>query len=178
LDNKQRRAFLVRLYNDGRPFDMAGFNVGEAVDKSDLNQPATSQYLKQLSTLGLVRRERHGRIVSYIPDVRSTTPYIKEIGEMMRDRWRADPTDELFVPIFHIMMGPFRARVVRLVASGECGSVEALAERFKRKPADLIRHLEWAVKGGVLDLDSEDPAGVYRYITPADPIARRIIELS
>jgi len=178
LNNPQRRAFLVRLYNDGRSLDLAGFNVGEAVDKSDLNQPATSEYLRQLSDLGLIRRERHGRTVSYIPDPSGAAPWVREVAEMMRERWKADPENEAFVPVFRVMMGPFRSRIVRLLAAGGCGGVEALAERFEKKSSDLIRELEWAVKGGILDLNSEDADGVYEYRTPADPIARRIIELS
>jgi len=178
LDNPERRAFLVRLYKDGRTPEQAGFNVGEAVDKSKLKQPATSQYLRQLSALGLIRRERHGRIVSYCPEVCGATPCVRDIAEMMRERWRRDATDEAFVPIFHVMMGPFRACVVRWIAAGGCGAVESLAERYGKKPSDVIRLLDWAVKGGVLELSSEDSEGVYRYITPADPIARRIVELS
>jgi len=178
LNNPKRMDFLVRLYNDGRPLDQAGFNVGMAEDKSELNLSATSVYLKQLAVLGLIRRERNGRIVTYVPEVCSASLCVNEIARMMRARWRLNPKDDAFVPIFRVMMGPFRSKVVRRIAAGGPCTVEALSTLFNKKPADLIRELEWAVKGGLLDLDSEDPSGTYRYITPADPIARRIVELS
>ena len=38
--------------------------------------------------------------------------------------------------------------------------------------------LSAAVEAHILDLDSQDSDGTYTYITPADPIARRIVELS
>lgn len=178
LNNPQRMALLVRLYKDCRPLDMSGFNVGEAVDKSNVNHSATSLYLKHLAVLGLVRRERHGRIVTYIPEIVSPNPHVREIAGMIRGRWRNDPSDEAFVPIFRVMMGSFRSRVVRMLAAGGCGEVESLCECFEKKPNELLCDLDWAVRGGVLDLTSQDSTGVYRYRTPADPIARRIIELS
>jgi len=178
LNNPKRMEFLVRLYTDGRPLDQAGFNVGTAEDKSELNLSATSVYLKQLATLGLIRREQNGRIVTYVPEVCTASPCVGEIAEMMRERWRADPKDTAFVPIFRVMMRPFRARVVRqLAACGPC-SVEDLSSRYNKKPSNLIEELKWAVKGGLLELDADDPTGTYSYITPADPVARRIVELS
>jgi len=178
LNNPKRMEFLVRLYNDGRPLDQAGFNVGTAEDKSELNLSATSVYLKQLAMLGLIRRERNGRIVNYVPEVCSASSCVREIAEMMRARWRANPTDTSFVPIFRVMMGPFRAKVVRQIAAVGPRTVEDLAAQFDKKTADLIRELEWAVKGGLLELDSQDSEGTYRYVVPADQIARRIVELS
>lgn len=178
LNNPQRLDFLVRLYQDGSSLDTAGFNVGYAVEKSELKQSATSIYLKQLSVLGLVRRVRDGRVVNYVPDPSRAAPQIREVAELLRQRWLKNPEDLSFVPVFRVMMGPFRSQVVRMLAAGESGTVEYLCERFCKKPQELMRALEWAVRGGLLSLTSEDRDGVYGYIAPADPIARRIIELS
>ena len=38
--------------------------------------------------------------------------------------------------------------------------------------------LKPAVEGGLLSVSAEGPDGIYAYIPPADPIARRIVELS
>ena len=42
----------------------------------------------------------------------------------------------------------------------------------------VTRDLKSAVEGGLLSVSAEGPGGIYTYIPPADPIARRIVELS
>ena len=42
----------------------------------------------------------------------------------------------------------------------------------------VTRDLKPAVEGGLLSVSAEGPDGTYAYIPPADPIARRIVELS
>ena len=42
----------------------------------------------------------------------------------------------------------------------------------------VTRDLKLAVEGGLLSVSAEGPDGIYAYIPPADPITRRIVELS
>lgn len=178
LNNPKRFDFLVRLYRDRQEMRFAGFNVGDAQDRVGLSQPATSEYLRQLADLGLVRRQRHGRLVHYYPDFTAARFCVKEIAAMMRARLLAGSSNLSYREVFAVMMGEFRSKVVRYLASGGDGGVEVLGAHFRKKPADLIRLLEPAVQGLMLELDSEDESGTYRYIPPEDAIARRIVELS
>lgn len=179
LSNPKRFDFLVRLYKDERPLEFAGFNVSGALDGAEVNWSATSVYLKGLADLGLVRRERAGRLVNYSPDFSLAKACVAEIASLMRDRMRSNPDDLSFVPIFRVMMGSRRSNVVRHIAGGGSGRISDLRERFGFiRLSDLERDLKFATDARILDLDSQDPGGTYSYITPADPIARRIIELS
>ena len=179
LNNPKRFDFLVRLYQDDRSMDLAGFNVKGALDGAKVNLSATSEYLKGLAEIGLIRRERAGRLVNYTPDFSLAKPCVGEIARMMRERIRKDPNDLGFVPVFRAMMGSRRSRIVRHIASGGCGHIPYLIQQFEfLQLCDLIRDLKAAVEAHILDLDSQDSDGTYTYITPADPIARRIVELS
>ena len=178
LSNPNRLDFLIRLYRGVETPDFAGFNVSGAQEGSKLNQPATSEYLRQLADLRLARRERVGRQVIYRPDFSRATIPVAEIAAMIAERMRGRSDDVSFGPIFRVMMGSLRSRVVRHIASGESGVVEFLCERFGVRESDLHRALRPAIDADVLSLDVKCLDGAYRYITPADPIARRIIELS
>ena len=179
LSNPKRFDFLVRLYKDERPLEFAGFNVSGALDGAEVNWSATSVYLKGLADLGLVRRERAGRLVNYSPDFSLAKSCVAEIASLMRDRMRSNPDDLSFVPIFRVMMGSRRSKVVRHIAGGGSGRISDLRERFGFiRLSDLERDLKFATDARILDLDSQDPDGTYSYITPADPIARRVVELS
>lgn len=179
LNNPKRFDLLVRLYRDDRKRKLAGMNVSDAVENSKVNQPATSEYLKQLADLGLVRRERIGRRVFYSADLSSANPWVAEIARMIQKRLLGGSDDISYAPIFRVMMGSFRSRVVRHIAAGGCGEVEFLRNTFDIQHfGDLQRDLRPAVDAHILDLDSDDPDGKYSYVTPSDPIARRIIELS
>lgn len=178
LNNPKRFDFLVRLYRDPQEMEFAGFNVGDAQDKSELMQPATSEYLRQLADLGLVRRERHGRLVHYYPDFSAAAFCVREIAGMMRTRLLSGSGDCSFRDVFPVLMSGFRASVVRYIAGGGDGRVEMLCARYRKRASTLINLLDPAVEGLLLELDSNDENGVYRYIPPEDPIARRIVELS
>lgn len=178
LNNPNRLDFLIRLYRDIDTPDFAGFNVNGAREGSKLNQPATSEYLRQLADLRLARRERVGRQVIYRPDFTRAAIPVAEIATMIAERVRGRSDDVSFGPIFRVMMGSLRSRVVRHIASGESGVVEFLCERFGVRESDLHRALRPAIDADVLSLDVKCLDGTYRYITPADPIARRIVELS
>ena len=178
LNNPNRLDFLIRLYRDFDMPDSAGFNVNGAQEGSKLNQPATSEYLRQLADLRLVRRERSGRQVIYRPDFSRAEIPVAEIAAMIAERVRGRSDDISFGPIFRVLMGSVRSRVVRHIASGESGGVEFLCERFGVRESDLHRALQPAIDADVLSLDVKCLDGTYRYITPADPIARRMVELS
>ncbi len=178
LSNPKRFDFLVRLYKDRREMEFAGLNVGDAQDGSELLQPATSQYLRQLADLGLVRRQRHGRLVHYYPDLSSASPCVKEVAGLMRARLLSGSKDSSYTEVFPALTSTFRSAVVRYIAAGGDGRVEALAALYGKRPSEIIRLLEPAVTGLLLELDSEDENGTYRYIPPEDAIARRIVELS
>lgn len=178
LSNPKRMDFLVRLYRGVGGLCDGGMNVGHAQDGSQLFQPATSEYMRQLADLGMIRRERSGRLVNYYPDYSNATWAVREIAAMIMRRLREQDGNMSFVPIFHVMMGRIRARIVRFIAAGGCGCVEYLAEKFELRQGDLRHFLKFAEEGQILRCNSDDPDGVYEYITPADPIARRVVELS
>lgn len=178
LNNPKRLEFLLRLYSDPQEMAFSGFNVGDAVDESELNQPATSEYLRQLADLGLVRRERNGRLVHYYPDFSAASFPVKEIAMLMRKRLLSGSTDLSYQEVFPVLMSAYRSLVVRYVAAGGDGRVAALSTRFGKRSYEILRLLQPAVDGLMLELDSEDENGIYRYIPPEDEIARRIVELS
>jgi len=178
LDNPKRHELLIRLYRDYRDPQNDGFDVTEAEDKSELNQSATSEYLKQLEELGLVRRERGGRHVVYFPDYSKALPAIREIASMLRYRHLKGDGDRSYAFVFPAMKNAFRARVIHHLACGGDGSVAALCDRYGKKPRFLMRDLDPAVKCGLLDLTSQDSDGTYLYAPPEDPIGQRIVELS
>ena len=178
LNNPNRMDFLIRLYRNANRPTFAGLNVSDAQDGSRLYQPATSEYLRQLWELRLVRREREGRLVNYYPDFSHARPAIAEIAAMIAERASAGSDDFAFAAIFRVMMGSIRSRVVRLLAAGGCGVIESLCNELDVRESDLHRALRPAIDGDVLSLDVQCPEGTYRYLTPADPIARRIVELS
>ena len=57
-------------------------------------------------------------------------------------------------------------------------SLLELAEKYDKEMRLVTRDLKPAVEGGLLSVSAEGPDGIYAYIPPADPIARRIVELS
>ena len=76
-----------------------------------------------------------------------------------------------------------RARLYRPYHKGPHGSTDGiplleLAEKYDKETRLVTRDLKPAVEGGLLSVSAEGPDGIYAYIPPADPIARRIVELS
>lgn len=178
LKNPKRMDLLVRLYRDSLSLTDSCLNVGNAQDGSGLFLAATSSYLRQLADIGLVRRERSGRLVNYYPDFSRAAVEVQGIAALIMRRLQKEGGDLSFVPVFRVMMGATRARIVRYIASGGDGCIECLSEKFQLQTGDLRHYLKFAVEGGMLFCDCDDPDGIYHYIVPADPIARRIVELS
>lgn len=173
LSNPERLELLRRAY--ARRED--GIGVSEATEDSQLGQPTVSEYFRQLSELGLLRRERGGRLVAYYPDWASAPEAIAIIGGMLYDRFSSGSRDAGFVSAFSVFGNAFRLKVIRYVAKyGSC-TRPSLAGVFNKSIRSLTRDLEPAVKGGLLALDFDDGEGAYRYIPPADAIAWRVVEL-
>ena len=103
---------------------------------------------------------------------------MKEVAGLMRARLLSGSKDSSYTEVFPALTSTFRSAVVRYIAAGGDGRVEALAALYGKRPSEIIRLLEPAVTGLLLELDSEDENGTYRYIPPEDEIARRIVELS
>lgn len=173
LSNPERLDLLRRAYVRRD----SGIGVNEGAEESKLGQPTVSEYFKQLMELGLLRRERGGRLVGYYPDWSTATEAIAVIAEMLYERFAAGSNDTGFSNAFEVFGNAFRLRVIRYVAKyGSC-SKESLAGVFNKPIRLLTRDLEPAVKGGVLALDPDETGGVYRYIPPSDSIAWRVVEL-
>ncbi len=171
LNNPERLGLLKRIYR----LKASGSTVNEAVEESGLGQSATSQYLKQLHELGLLRRERGGRLVGYYADSSEATAKIAEIACMMYRRFQKADCDMSFVSILGVMGNAARARMVAYIAQGGNGDKIALAEKYNKPTRIITRDLEPACDCGLLRLGHDD---TYVYQPPPDPIAQRIVELS
>ena len=77
-----------------------------------------------------------------------------------------------------VMMNVFRAKAVANIALTDGITLLELAEKYDKEMRLVTRDLKPAVEGGLLSVSAEGPDGIYAYIPPADPIARRIVELS
>ena len=173
LSNPKRLSLLRRTY----ALKEVGLGVNEATDRFELGQSAISQYFKQLLEVGLVRRERGGRLVGYYADWSKASASIGEIAQMLYDRFAAGGADTRFSAAFAVFGNAFRLRAIRHVAKRDWVSKEELAQVFKKPIRFITRDLEPAVKAGLLDLDSGDDLGRYRYLPPADPIAQHVVAL-
>ena len=175
LDNPIRRELLRRVYTsrDG------GANVGLAQDNSGLGMSGTSQYLKQLEELGLIRRERAGRYVNYLADWSQAPGAVQEIAALIHRRFSEGGDLEPLEPVFHSLMNPFRGRAIHWLSTGGSGDKAALCERFNKRREVLARDLQPAVEAGLLEVtDDDSETGAYVYRAPADPLARRLIDLA
>ena len=174
LSNPERLELLRKTY----AMKKIGMGVNEAVENTGLGQSAVSQYFKQLLELGIVRRERGGRLVGYYADWSNAPSGIAEIAKMLFARFSNGVRDVGFLDDFAVFGNAFRLRAIRYIAANGPQSKLQLAEKYDKQIRFITRDLEPAVKGGVLDLDSEDQLGVYTYIPSRDPIARRVVEVN
>ncbi len=175
LNNPIRREFLRRVYTalDG------GYNVGYAQDNSGVGMSGTSQYLKQLEELGLIRRHRSGKYVNYHADWSQAPSEIKELAALFHERFAQKETLESLANVFHVVMHPLRGRIINWLSKGGSGEKLFLCERFQKRREILARDLKPAVDLGLLEIaDDDDAFGEYRYLPPADPIAQKIIALA
>ena len=175
LNNPTRLKLLMDVYS--QKLD-DGLNVGIAMDDNSLKQPATSSHLSALASLGIIRRCRSGRFVNYYPEISDESPRVAEIARLIRERWRTNPHNLAFSEVFPVMMNAFRAKAVANIALTDGITLLELAEKYDKEMRLVTRDLKPAVEGGLLSVSAEGPDGIYAYIPPADPIARRIVELS
>lgn len=171
LNNPERLGLLKRIYR----LRAAGSTVNEAVEESVLGQSATSQYLKQLHELGLLRRQRSGCHVEYYADSSDAPSKIAEIACMMYKRFQKENCDMSFTSILGVMGNAARARMISYIAQGGNGEKFSLSEKYDKPIRIITRDLEPACDCGLLMISQED---IYVYQSPTDPIAQRIVELS
>ena len=108
LSNPLRLEMLARVYSAAD-----GVNVGVLADElsqSGIGQSGVSQYLKQLASLGVIRRIRSGRYVNYIRH-EAPEPAVRKAIEAIASRMKKN-RNRNFAYVFGVMMNPFRARVV------------------------------------------------------------------
>ena len=175
LDNPIRRELLRRVYTspDG------GANVTLAQDNCGLGMSGTSQYLRQLEELGLIRRQRSGRYVNYLADWSMASPEIQVVAEGIYARFKAGKDIESLAPVFHTMMNPFRARVLNWLLNGGSGEKDVICERFDKRRETVARDLKPAIDDGLLDMtDDDESSGEYLLLKPTDPLALKILEFS
>lgn len=156
-----------------------GLNVGVLVsdlDRAGIGQSGVSQYLKQLASIGVIRRVRAGRYVNYIAS-KSPCRAVQVATEAIVSRLQTEG-DADFVRYLPVLMNPFRAKVVAAVA--KAGRIPALeiCEKLEHNPKYLKRDLQEAVDAGLLITDdSAVTLAEYGYAEPSDPVARLLISL-
>lgn len=173
LNNPLRLEILLRTYAA-----RDGMNVGLLADEMrplGLGVSAVSQYLRQLERLGVVRRERAGRYVNYVADVRRAHPKVRRAVEAVV---AAAGKGDGLTPIFAALMNPFRARAVAAVAKAGALSATDLCAKLRHQTKYLKRDLREAVDAGLLVADDTETAlATYCYIVPADPTAQLLVSL-
>jgi len=172
LNNEKKLALLMAICLAGE----SGVQVKalvESMKDAGLKATAVSTYLKQLATLGLLRRERRGMKVTYIYDPYRARPEVRKVMAMIRSRLSSGGNTR-FLRFFRVLMNPFRAKVARHLLSGKGGGMADICAAF-----GCSQVLVWAeLKIGVEEGMFECVAGGYELHLPDDPILRRIIELS
>ena len=175
LYNPLRLEILMRTYaaRDGVNVGV----LGEAMKPSGLGVSGVSQYLKQLERIGVVRRERAGCYVNYMPDTRRARPKVRQFVEALVAGTGKDDLVPL-EPVFGALMNPFRARVVSAVAQAGAIPAAEICERTHHPSRHLGRDLRMAVDAGLIDPDdSEATCATYHYVEPADPLSRLLVSL-
>jgi len=171
LENVHRRELLAEIYRSRE----GGCNVGYLVEhmRNRIEPPAVTQYLRQLERIGLLRRERCGKYVNYLDDMREASPFVREVVQMIRKetKTRGSYDDN---GLFRALMNAFRARVCHYLLKGGDGAKSVICDRFYHFSKHLARDLQPAVASGLLTEYVE----AYELSLPDDPIVRRIIELA
>lgn len=178
LKNPKRLDLLARIYREKPGGELCGYMVKEAWNEGMLNQAATSEYLKDLARIGLLRRARRGRMVNYAPDCSNAEPAVRDFAELLRYQMTHGSYDMRFSAYLPPLSNAFRARVIHAVAMRGRMATDELCRLFNKERWALIRDLEPAVKGTLLDSDDGTDPEFYIYAPPDDPLAQRLVELA
>lgn len=178
LKNPKRLDLLVQIYRDCKDPRLDGVSVNDMVDDGLLNQAATSEYLKQLEGIGLIRRQRVGKSVRYFPDYSSAEDAIRDFASLLRGRLQTERYGLDFIKYMPALSNAFRASAVNVIAENGRMSVEMLCDLFKRPPRFLFRDLKPAVVDTLLGTDDSENPTVYWFQPPSDAIAQRLVELA
>lgn len=178
LRNPKRLELLTRLYRDYRDPSLDGFTVGAAQDRALLKMSATSEYLKSLESIGVIRRRRIGRYTCYYPDTLRAKPAIREIATHMRQRLLQRSNDMSYVAILGVMGHALRASIINRLAVTGRQSLSQISEWTHKPPRALARDLKPAQIIGLLYCDTDDFDRTYACRIPADPVAQLIIALA
>ena len=173
LNNAKKLTLLLMICQA----EQVGVTVKELVESMrsyGLKATAVSTYLKQLATLGLLRRMRSGMEVRYIYDTYRARAEVREVMEMIRARLVVPGGDADFTRYFRVLMNPFRAKVARRLLEGKSGKMDAICDAFGCSPVLVWAELEIGVEEGMFKYAD----GEYVLHLPNDAILRRIIELS
>jgi len=166
---------LVRIYQSED-----GVNVGVMTDElsqSGIGQSGVSQYLKQLSAIGVIRRVRAGKFVNYVRG-EAPNPAVREAVRIIVD-WKLQKGDKRVVEICGVLMNPFRAAAVSAVAKAGKVAASEICEKLEHQMKYLKRDLQSAVEAGLLEMDDDaSPDPVYRYVEPSDTLAKELVALA
>ena len=177
LSNPLRLELLAHIYQS-----KDGLNFGYIADKmhrSKLCASGVSQYLRELVRLGIVRRCREGINVNYYADLSHATKPIAEIVALIIAQMKKSENRD-FAGIFPVLMNPFRANVVRMLAQKGSLTAETICIKTNHHlQCHLRRDLRLALEIGIISSDEDDdmPYASYRYNPPKNPIISRMMEL-
>ena len=173
LHNPFKREILLRVY-----VSRDGINVGVLADEMDrkgLVPSGVSHYLKELESVGVIRRSRAGRYVNYYPDPKNASPDVKlVVEEFVSHNGRLE--EEALDAVFGALMNPFRARVIAaLSTAGSIPSLE-ICQKTGHQPRYLKRDLQAAVDANLIWADDSGTAcAVYHFVPPKDPFVKRLV---
>lgn len=171
LNNPLKFEMLLRIHSA-----KDGVNVGVLADEMlsrGLVMSGVSQYLKQLESIGVIRRSRAGRYVNYFPDLRNAAQDVRAVVEALVAR-KGDY--EALLPYFAALMNPFRAKVVAAVCKAGAIPAVEICEKTEHQLRYLKRDLQAAVDAGLLWADDSEPSmAVYHFDKPTDPIAELLV---
>lgn len=169
LNNEARLDLLRQVY-----VAEYGLNVGLALDASVLGQSGVSQYMKQLESLGLLKRQSSGRFVNYHPELKAPSIVARALVPLLMERFRSSlKPDMSFTQVFPALMNPLRARIVARLAKKGAMTYDEITDQFDIQARHFLRRMTPILTCG-LAVQEDD---VYTYQPPLDPIAQTLISL-
>ena len=175
LYNPLKREMLVRIYTS-----RDGVNVGALADEMcsrGLVPSGVSQYLKELESIGIIRRSRAGRYVNYYPSPQNASSDVRlAVEEFVRLNGRME--ESALDAVFGALMNPFRARVVAALAKAGTITAIEICGKTEHQPRYLKRDLQTAIDAGLVWTDdTEATLAVYHFTPPSDPFVKLLVSL-